>query len=79
MASSSLAVFAARSLRSDLDLGLVARLAHPRRHDGGAVVCREVMIAAVYPGLVATGRCHTRLEVVADQLARHAAEEGPCV
>ena len=35
---------ALRDLDGDLDLGLVARLARPRRHDGRAVMGGEVLI-----------------------------------
>ena len=42
-------------LHGDLDnLGLVTRLAHPCRHDGGAVVlCGHLLIGAIDPRLVA--------------------------
>src|SRR3989454_7402094 len=39
-----------------LDLGLVARLARPRRHDGGAVMGREILVGPVDPRLVAARR-----------------------
>ena len=63
-------------LNRNLDLCLVARFAHPRRHDGGAVVRRHVGVAAVDAGFVATGRGDARLEVVAHHLTRDAAKEG---
>ncbi len=52
-------------LDGDLDLGLVARLAHACRHDGGAVVGRHLLVGAVDPRLVATCGSDAGLEIVA--------------
>ena len=41
-----------------LDLGFIARLAWPCRHDGGAVMGREILVSPVNPWLVAA-RCVT--------------------
>ena len=60
----------------DLDLGLVARLARPRRQDGRAVMGGEVLVGAVDARLVAAGGRDPGLEIVADDRLRHAAEEG---
>ena len=59
-----------------LDLGLVARLARPRRHDGGAVMGREILVGPVDPRLVAARRRHPGLQIVADERLRHPAQEG---
>ncbi len=63
-------------LDADLDLGLVARLAHPRRQDRRAVVGGHVLVGPADPRLVAAGCGDAGLEVVADDLARDAAEAG---
>jgi hypothetical protein len=61
-----------------LDLGLVARLAHPGRQDRRAVVRGQVEIGPVQPGLVPVGAIDADLRVVRDQLRRHPAHEGEC-
>ena len=58
-----------------LDLGLVARLAWPRWHDGRAVMGGEVLVGAVYARLVSAGGGDPGLEVVADDCLRHPTEE----
>jgi hypothetical protein len=70
---------ALNELNRNLDLCLVTRFAHPRRHNGGAVVRCHVGVAAVDPGFVATGRGDACLEIVAHHLTRDAAEEGESV
>ena len=59
----------------DLDLGLVARLAHPRRQDRRAVVRGEILVGAIDPRLVAAGGGDAGFQVVADDQRRHAAEK----
>ena len=59
-----------------LDLGLVARLAHPGRQDRRAVVRRHVEVGPVQPRLVPVGPIDADLRVVGHELARHAAHEG---
>ena len=65
---------ALHDLDADLHLGLVARLVGPGRHDGRTVVRRHLAIGPVHRRLVEAGAGDARLEIVADQLTRHAAE-----
>ena len=62
------------ALHGDFDLGLVARLAHPRRQDRHAVVLGEVLVARVEVRLVATGAADAALQVVGHDRLRHAAD-----
>ena len=66
---------ALHDLNTDLDLCLVARLVWTRRHDRGAVVRRHVGVGAIDQRLVEAGARDPGLQVVADDLPRHAAEE----
>ncbi len=67
---------ALHDLDGNLDLGLVARLAHPRRQDRRAVVGGHVLVGPADARLVAAGRGDAGLEVVADDLARDTTEAG---
>ena len=60
---------------ADLDLGLVARPAHPRRQDRRAVVRRQVAVGRVDPRLIPVRSQHAGAQVVRHDLARHAAQE----
>ena len=59
-----------------LDLGLVARLAHPGRQDRRAVVRRHVEIGPVQPRLVPVRPIDPDLRVVGHELGGNAAHEG---
>jgi hypothetical protein len=59
-----------------LDLGLIARLAWPRRHDGGAVMGRQILVGPVDTRLVAARHRNPGLQIVADERLRHPAQEG---
>src|SRR3954453_17160977 len=61
------------NLHGHFHLGLVARLADPRRQDREAVMGGKVLVGAVDAGLVTRGLGDTGLEIVADHRLRHAA------
>ena len=63
-----------------LDLGLVLRMAGPRRQHRSAVVTREVLHRVVGPRLVAVRARDHRARVVGDDELRHATDEaqGAC-
>ena len=63
-------------LDANLDLGLVARLAHSGRQDRRAVMGRHVLVGPAGAGLVAAGRGDAGLEVVAHDLSGHASHAG---
>ena len=63
-------------LHAHLDFGLVTRFVGTSRDDRGAVVRRHVGVGAVHRRLVEAGLGDPGLEVVADNLPRHAAERG---
>jgi hypothetical protein len=61
-------------LHADFDLGLVARFVWTGRDDRGAVMRRHVGVGAVDRRFVEAGLGDPGLEVVADDLPRHAAD-----
>src|SRR6201987_3925817 len=60
----------------DLDLGLVAWPARPRRHDGRAVRGSKVLVGPVDARLISVGRRDPSFKVVANDCLRLPAEEG---
>lgn len=58
-----------------LHLGLIARLAGPRRHNGGAVMGGKILVGPVDTWLVAAHHRHLGLQIVADERLRHPAQE----
>ena len=63
------------NLNADLDLGLVARAAHPSGEDGEAVVLGEVGVGGVSVGLEAMGAGDRRGEIVRNHQLRDAVKE----
>ena len=63
-------------LHANLDLRLVPGFSGPRRQDGGVVVLRQRREGRVERRLEPERLRHPRLQVVADNALRHAAEEG---
>jgi hypothetical protein len=61
-------------LNRDLDLGLVARLAHAGRQHDEAVVVGQVLIGSVDARLVARWLGHAGFQIVADYRFRYATE-----
>lgn len=72
---------ARRDLHGDFDLGFVARLPGPRRHDRRAVVRRHLSIGSIDGGLVEAGFGDAGLQIVGNHHRRNAAgkSESPCV